>query len=60
MSNVLILHGSVLTGSLVSYTDAMTICRDARALNKISEIGQAEFENLKKSASRTLRSRSRI
>ena len=56
MGNVLILHGS---GSLVSYTDAMTTYRDARALNKIPEISQAEFENLKKSPSRMLRSRSR-
>ena len=56
VGNVLILHDN---GSLVSYTDAMTICTDARALNKISEISQAEFENLKKSPSRMLRSRSR-
>ena len=56
LGNAMILHSNE---SMVSYTDAVTICGNARALCKISDVKQSGYDTLKKSLSCQLRSKNR-
>ena len=56
LGNAMILHSNE---SIVSHTDVVTIRGDARAICKISEIKQSDYDTLKKLPSRQLRSKNR-
>ena len=56
LGNVLMLHRD---GEMVNYKDAVNLCKDPSAFNILSELKQTEYESLRKSPARQLRSRNR-